>query len=214
MDLTKNIGAKVYKQFSGKVKEAEDGMLMALVNSGEEDRHGDVLDMKGLDTKKYMTNPILAYAHDYSMPSVGRTEKLVKTKDGKLKALFRFATDITDYALPRILDELYRKQYQFAFSIGFIPKEVEGNVYTKAEMIEFSPVLIGADDKALLLAMQKGLDLGEKKLMPEYENLIKKIHDLEGQIQEMSRPMAKKRAVMDLVAINSVIEKRLGGGDQ
>jgi HK97 family phage major capsid protein len=140
----------IYKQFNVVVEAVDDKKLRCIVNSGKEDRHGEVLDIRGLDIKKYMENPVLAYSHDYQKMSVGRTEKLTKTHDGQLISEFVFATDVDGYDLPKILDQLYRKKYQFAFSIGFIPFEMKGNIYTKSEMIEFSPVLIGADANALL----------------------------------------------------------------
>lgn len=173
--LKKNIGKKVIEKFETVIEELEDGLLRAIVNSGKEDRHGEVLEMDGLDTKSYMKNPILANAHDYSKPSVGVTKRLMK-KDGQLVADFKFATDVDHYDEPKILDGLYRKGYQFAFSIGFIPHEVEGNRYTKSTMVEFSPVLIPADGNALLLAKQKGLD---KEILEAYNyssmNEIQKI---------------------------------------
>ena len=156
MKIKKIENAKpVYKQFDVKIKVVDNEILQAIVNSGQEDRHGEILDMRGLDVKTYMSNPILADAHDHSAMSVGVTKKLTKSHDGKLIADFKFATDIDGYDKPKILDQLYRKGYQFAFSIGFIPFEMRGNVYTKSQMIEFSPVLIGADAQALLKSLQK-----------------------------------------------------------
>lgn len=154
--LTKKIGQKVHTQMDAVIKENGDGSLRAIVNSGKEDRHGEVLDIKGLDIKEYMKNPILAYSHDYSHPSVGKTIKLTKKESGQLEADFKFATDIDGYEIPKILDQLYRKGYQFAFSIGFIPQEIEGNRYTKSTMIEFSPVLVPADANALLQKKEFG----------------------------------------------------------
>jgi HK97 family phage major capsid protein len=158
--LKENIGKVVRMEFSvEKVKELSNGLLRAVISSETEDRHGEKINMQGMDLKKYMTNPIMAPFHQYDAVSVGRTHKLTKTKDGKLIADFEFATDIEGYQLPKILDQAYRKMYQFAFSIGFIPKDVDGNEYTKAEMIEFSPVLIGANDEALLLSFAKAKGL-------------------------------------------------------
>lgn len=143
----------VHKQFNVEVKEVG-GKLQCIVNGGSQDRHGEILSIAGLDIKRYMTNPVIALSHDYSLMSVGRTDKLTKTRDGQLIADFVFATDVDGYETPKILDQLYRKKYQFAFSIGFIPIEMSDNTYTKAEMIEFSCVLIGADSQALLKSLQ------------------------------------------------------------
>lgn len=166
--LQKKIGEKLHLKLDTEIKQNADGSLRAIVNSGKEDRHGEVLNINGLDIKEYMKNPILANAHDYSKPSVGRTLKLTKPKDGQLIADFKFATDVDGYDEPKILDQLYRKGYQFAFSIGFIPQEVDGNTYTKSTMIEFSPVLIPADGNALLLAKKLGID---KEISKTYNNV-------------------------------------------
>jgi len=168
--LKSNIGKIVHLQFNvEKIKELSGGLLRAVISSETDDRHGEKINMGGMDLKKYMTNPVMAPFHNYDQVSVGRTHKLTKTKDGKLIAEFEFATDIEGYALPKILDQAYRKGYQFAFSIGFIPKDVDGNEYTKAEMIEFSPVLIGANDEALLLNFAKA-----KGLLPDNSSNNKK----------------------------------------
>lgn len=170
LEVVKDSDQKIiHKQFNVTIEAIDDKKLRAIVNSGQEDRHGEILDMKGLDIKKYMTNPVIAYSHDYQKMSVGRTEKLTKTHDGQLVADFTFATDVDGYDIPKILDQLYRKKYQFAFSIGFIPFEMKGNLYTKSEMIEFSPVLIGADSQALL----KKLETATAKQVSPKINILK-----------------------------------------
>lgn len=178
--IKKGVDMIIHKDFDVQIKALSNGRLEAVVNSGQKDRHGEILSISGLDIKRYMTNPILADGHDYRQPSVGRTVKLSK-KDGQLIAEFEFATDIEGYDKPKILDALYRKGYQFAFSIGFIPKEIgnDGITYTKAEMIEFSPVLIGADAMALLkskeLLKSKGIDIDNSS---RYDKSMSKKFDL------------------------------------
>ena len=155
-EMKENIGKTIMRQFSSIVKDLGSGMMEAIVSSEALDRHGEIISMKGLDVKEYMKNPVVVDGHDYSMPSVGRTHKLTKTSDGKLVAKFEWAKDISERA--KLLYNLYKDKFQFAFSIGFIPEEVDGNTYTKSTMIEFSPVLIPANPEALLLAKKKGLD--------------------------------------------------------
>lgn len=180
----------IYKQFNCTVKAVDKTHLQAIVNSGQQDRHGTILDMAGLDIKRYMTNPVLAYSHDYSKMSVGRTEKLTKTRDGQLIADFVFATDVDGYDTPKILDQLYRKKYQFAFSIGFIAKEMADNRYTKSEMIEFSPVLIGADSQALLKSLQHD---------QKSDIFIQKGITLKKVIKDSKKPMKVKRLKLSTV---------------
>lgn len=172
----------IVRSFASVVKDLGNGIMEAIISSEALDRHGEKIDMKGMSIKEYMKNPILADAHNYDNPSVGRTHKLTKTKDGKLIAKFEFAKDISDKA--KLLYDLYSDGFQFAFSIGFMAEEVDGNTYTKSTMLEFSPVLVPANAEALLLAKKKGLDKEDlviyiKNDMYKLEDILKKeIKDL------------------------------------
>jgi len=139
------------------VKQAKDlgeGIIEAVVASEKEDRHGEILELKGLDTSKYMQNPVVLWAHDYSKPPIGKTISFRK-KDGKLIAKVQFAIDEDSFA--HKIYKLYKGGFMKAFSIGFIPKEMEENRFIKAEMIEHSSVPIPANDEALALAISKGI---------------------------------------------------------
>jgi len=137
-----------------KAKDLGDGIIEAIVATESEDRHGEILELKGLDTSKYMKNPVVLWAHDYSQPPIGKTLTL-KKKDGKLIAKVKFAIDEDSFA--HKIYKLYKGGYMKAFSIGFIPKEIDDNRYTKAEMIEHSSVPIPANSEALALAISKGI---------------------------------------------------------
>lgn len=154
------------RSFVTTVKDLGEGMMEAVVSSEALDRHGEQISMKGMNLKEYMKNPILADGHDYSKSSVGRTHKLTKTADGKLIAKFEWAKDITERA--NELYKLYKSGFQFAFSIGFIAQEMDGNTFTRSTMLEFSPVLIPANAEALLMSKQKGLDT---QIFINYNNL-------------------------------------------
>jgi HK97 family phage major capsid protein len=175
------IGQSVIRSFSAEVKDLGNGVMEAIISSEALDRHGERIDMKGMDVKKYMKNPIMAAFHDYWKPSVGRTLKLTKMTDGKLVAKFEWAKDQNPEA--KILYDLYKDGFQFAFSIGFMAFEIDGNTFTKTEMLEFSPVLVPANAEALILAKQKGIDSRQMlshnvKDMNLKEILAKKLEDL------------------------------------
>jgi len=137
-----------------KAKDLGEGIIEAIVASDSQDRHGEILDLKGLDTSKYMQNPVVLWAHDYSQPPIGRTLSLRKS-EGKLIAKIQFAINEDSFA--HKIYKLYKGGFMKAFSIGFIPKEMDGDTYTKAEMIEHSSVPVPANPEALALAVSKGL---------------------------------------------------------
>src|SRR3972149_1500964 len=148
---------EVKAQFKAVIKDEGEGVIEAIIASDTEDRHGEILDIKGLNIKNYMKNPIVAWGHNYDEPPIAKATKLTKTKDGKLVAKMAFATDI--YEKAKTVYELYKGGFMKAFSIGFIPQEMDGNKYVKSEMIEFSAVLVPANPDALMLAKKKGLDI-------------------------------------------------------
>lgn len=142
--------------FNVEIKSLGERMFEAVISTEGLDRHGEQIDMKGMNIKEYMRNPILADGHDYSKSSVGRTHKLTKKADGSLIALSEWAT--TERGLE--LNKLYSEGFQFAFSVGFMANEMNGNTFTKSTLLEFSPVLIGANPDALMLSKKKALDKG------------------------------------------------------
>lgn len=152
------------------VKDIGEGMLDAIVASNSVDRHGEVLDIKGLDISKYKENPVVAWAHNYEEPPIAKALSIRKTSDGKLVSRMQFAIDI--YPFANQIYKLYKYGFMKAFSIGFIPLEINDNVYTKSEMLEYSAVLLPANPDALALSQMKklGIDLelvkrgGEKNM--------------------------------------------------
>ena len=149
----------IYKIFNAKVKDLGEGKLEAIVSTNDVDRSGEVVDIEGIDIKNYEKNPVVMWAHDYSLPPIGKTLSLTKEKIGKkmvLKTEMEFATGISDLA--REVYNLYKGGFMSAFSIGFIPLDEEGNTYTKSELLEYSAVPIPANPNALLLAKAKGID--------------------------------------------------------
>jgi HK97 family phage major capsid protein/HK97 family phage prohead protease len=136
------------------VKNLGEGLLEAVVASNRRDRHGEILDIQGLNISEYKKDPVVLWAHDYTQPPIGRAESIKKVGD-KLITKIKFAINESEFA--RKIYALYKGKFLNAFSIGFIPLEIDGDTYTKSEMIEFSSVPIPANPDALALAMSKGI---------------------------------------------------------
>lgn len=186
----------IRKAFPMEAKALGEGEVEAIVASEALDRHGEIVDIKGLDIKNYMKNPVVAWGHNYNEPAIGKTTKLVKTADGKLIATMKFA--VSEYEKARVVYNLIKGGYLNAFSIGFIPYEMDGNRYTKSEMIEFSSVLVPANAEALVLAKSKGIDtdiLSSYDLAMKYDLskiLEKSVEDLTvGEVKFLKENVAK-----------------------
>jgi len=120
------------------------------------DRQGDSVDQTGWELKNFNKNPVLLWAHDYSALPIGKVVSAQVVK-GKLVADFIFATAEANPVAQQI-KKLYEEGIVNASSVGFIPLEREGNIITRAELLELSLVPVPANQEALRLAVSKGFD--------------------------------------------------------
>ncbi len=146
------------------------GTFDVIISTMDVDRHGESVDVNGWDLTHYKTNGVVLWAHDYGGLPIGVCTAIA-TQDGKLRAQGKFVPgDANPFA------QQVRKLYDFgavkATSVGFIAEETNGNVITKAELLEFSFVPVPANPYCLTLEkagwnvgelVTKGLLLAEKK---------------------------------------------------
>lgn len=161
-----------------KTKDLGHGIVEVIVSTNTKDRHGEILDIKGLDTKKY--SGVVFVNHNYESLPVGKSLGLKKTADGKLISKTQFAVD--EYDVAGTVYKLVKGGYMPDVSIGFIPKEFDPDTdtWTKSEMIEYSHVGIGANPEAKVIkGLDKiGMDMDEfKAQVKSYHEQIKSLDD-------------------------------------
>jgi HK97 family phage prohead protease len=169
-DELKSIGAELAAEIVERFQSAEVRKLLAdtkaaadaatgtfevVITTENLDRYQEVIKLDGWDLTHYLNNPVVLWGHDHNQP-IGMATS-VEVVDGKMVAKGKFAP--TDKA------QEVRKLYDFgiirATSVGFLEKEREGNLITKAELLEFSFVSVPANPYALSLAMEKELSVNE-----------------------------------------------------
>jgi len=154
---------KIIKRvFTSEVKGVDDKehTITAYISTSARDRHNESLDPAGVDLSHYKKNPIVLWAHDYTLPPIGKSLWVKRDGEGIL-AKVKFAS--TEFA--QEIFQLYKEGFMKAFSVGFIPKEMEEGdgkktpriTYKKWEMLEYSAVPVPANPEALTLAIQKGI---------------------------------------------------------
>jgi HK97 family phage prohead protease len=166
---------KVFKKvFTSELKSIDEKemTLTAYVSTGARDRMNESLDPAGVDLTNYRKNPVVLWAHDYSLPPIGKAEWVKRDKSGVLSKV-KFAST----AFAQEIFQLYKEGFLKAFSVGFVPTKTEDGdgqkeprrTYRKWEMLEFSAVPVPANPEALSLAMQKGILKSDslKSLMQE-----------------------------------------------
>lgn len=137
------------------LSDSETGTFEVVITTENLDRYQEVIKLDGWDLAHYRNNPIVLWGHDHNQP-IGMATS-VEIVDGKMIAKGKFA--------PTPKAQEVRQLYDFgiikATSVGFIEKEREGNLITKAELLEFSFVSVPANPYALSLAMEKELSVNE-----------------------------------------------------
>jgi len=108
------------------------------------DRAGEMIKADGWDFGPYMKSPVVLWGHDYKGLPIGMTLRLVQ-EGAETIAEGVFAP--TEFA--QECRKLYDMGMLRASSVGFIPKEMEGNIITKAELLEWSFVAVPCNAEAL-----------------------------------------------------------------
>ena len=138
-------------------KPVGEGTFEVIATNEAVDRDGEVLKVSGWSFVNFMKNPILLFGHNYwEMETIIGAVTEIEIVDGNVVARGVFAR--TEEG--QIARQLYDDGILKTVSVGFIPLERQGNVITKAELLELSFVPVPSNPQAL--SLQKSL---EKKML-------------------------------------------------
>lgn len=133
--------------------EKKRGKLIAVASTGEKDRMGDMVDVKGWVLGNFRKNPVIQFAHNYTVPPIGTAEN-IKIVGNKLifEPVFHTITQ-----LAREIKQMYEAEPPImrAFSVGFIPlkmDDVDSHKILKQELLEISSVPVPALASALTIS--------------------------------------------------------------
>jgi uncharacterized protein len=162
------------------VGEPEERILRFIGSDETPDRDGDVISIDGWELGNYLKNPVFLWAHDYSIPPVGKAID-VFIKNGKLIFDIQFP-EKGIYPFADLVYNLYKGGFLNATSVGFIGKEYEerddeavndtpawrrGVKFTRQELLELSAVPVPSNPSALQQAKSLGAVTDD-----EYQSLM------------------------------------------
>lgn len=154
------------KQFG----EPEDRTLRFIGSDETPDRDGDVISVDGWDVNNYVKNPVFLWAHDYSIPPVGKATNVYRDS-GKLLFDIKFP-DTGIYPFADLVYNLYKGGFLNATSVGFIGREAiarddeavkdlpewrRGVKFQRQELLELSAVPIPSNPAAIQQAKSLGV---------------------------------------------------------
>lgn len=189
------------------VGDPEERILEFIGSTAVVDRYGDIIEVAGWDLANYKNNPIFLWAHNSSLPPLGRAVSVKKTADA-LVFQIKFASR-EEYGgewpaiapSPETIYNLYLNGYLRATSVGFSYIEREpiidpkndgrqtGWRFLKQELYELSAVPVPANPEALMLAVQKGiLTQAEADAFPEEAPVPPPVSDLDQRLARLGLP--------------------------
>lgn len=172
--------------------------MVAIASTAVEDRHGEKVLVEGWDMKNFNANPIMLWAHDHSIPAIGRAGNIRTVGKGDTAQLVfepKFH-DITPEA--KAIKQMFEEGILNSFSVGFKPLEADGNTFTKQELLEISAVNVPANPEARVMAFKSLQSAGfEKSVIDnvigvidepdaikhnDIEQVTKRLDDLEAEV--------------------------------
>lgn len=132
----------------------EERILRFIGSSEDKDRDGDIILSSGWDLTNYKKNPVFLWAHDYSIPPIGRALRVEVERDKLV-----FDVEFPQKGIHSLADtvyELYKDGFMNATSVGFIGKEKHGDKFIKQELLELSAVPVPSNPMALQQAKSLG----------------------------------------------------------
>lgn len=135
---------------------------LAIASTAVLDRQDEIIDQKGWVLDNFKNNNPLLWSHNSYEPLIGNCKNArVEKVNGKYALVFE--PDFHEETeLARAVKALYEQGRLKTFSVGFKPLDMDGNIYTKQELLEISAVNVPANPEAQMLAYrslsQKGFD--------------------------------------------------------
>lgn len=146
----------IYIKSTIKISAKENGFKF-VASSEAVDRHGEVIKQDGWLLERYKSNPVILWGHDHYKLPIGKAENVYVDTENRLIVEGIFASKDAN-PLADNVRALYNEGMINTVSVGFIPLEMNGNIITKAELLEISLVTVPANPEAVSLMKSKGFD--------------------------------------------------------
>lgn len=173
----------------------EERTLRMVGSTGEIDRMGDIIDVKGWKLTNYRKNPVILFGHDTWIPAVARAKE-VKKEDDKLTFLIEFPPEGVNDLSDKLFN-LYKLKIMRASSVGFLPLKYEwiedekghlrGIHFIEQELLELSLVNVPAHPAALAMSLYgKGINpqFAAMKIGIDVEKMQEALEPLKNAIEE------------------------------
>ena len=160
--------------------EEEETVSWFRASTADIDRHGTIVEPKGIDTSNFSNNPVFMWGHDaYGGDSPPEMENVLgRVVDFKKSdEAFDIGVEWASHDRAKMAKDLVRAGFLSGVSVGFIPdpeamttRAVDGAevpVYTKTELVEVSLVPIPSNPSAIAIMRSLKLPIFSQHSPPD-----------------------------------------------
>lgn len=197
-DKAKKAFAKTAEELKTKAKKDNRKTFEVIISTNEQDRHGDIVDQKGLDTTNYWKNPVVLLNHAYHELPIGIAKSIeTREQNGRVETVAKgyFASGDANPKAEQVA-RLYEAGIITATSIGFIPLEWEGDVIKSSELLEFSFVGVPANPSAVSLRTLEDIGVSAA-LVKELGFEVKKGEEVDNETDDEPKEEEKEEEKAD-----------------
>lgn len=207
------------------IKESDDKerTITAIGSKETVDRDGDILMIKGVNTKNYKKNSVVLLNHNYHDFPIGKAVgKKVWVDGDELKFKIQFASEEENPKAEQAY-KLFKGGYLNAFSLGFIPnyekteypekhKKGARRIFHEAELLEISAVSVPANQDALRAGINKAWDDGilDGEELNEWKDVINNQPEEEKEFETeiVKNITVKEELTEELTKLKKIITKK------
>jgi len=148
------------------IERTEKGMT-AIASTSVVDRQGESISVGGWDLRNFKKNPVLLWSHNHDEVAIGKAKGIKVVGTGKSAQLVFEPVFHDKTPLAAAIKSLFEGDDTIepvlnSFSVGFRPIDVDGNTYTKQELLEISAVNVPANPEARVMAYKSLKKAGVK----------------------------------------------------
>lgn len=159
-ELAKKILEKISKS---NVKEIKgEGNFEVVATTETLDRYDEVILTSAWSFENFLKNPVVLLSHDYHQLPIGAVTDVVADEESKRVVVKGVFANTEEGQTAR---RLYEDGMLTTMSVGYIAHERNGNIITKAELLEVSFVSVPANPDAI--ALRRVVDFATKLLLPQ-----------------------------------------------
>lgn len=194
------------------IEKADDTDFEAIASTAAVDRTNEIIQVDGWDLKNFKKNPVLLWAHNHDEMAVGSASKIWVEGTGK-SAKLMIKGKIHDYTeKSRALKQLVKDGIIKTMSVGFKPIDMDGNTYTKQELLEVSFVNVPANQEAIITAYKSLKDAGfANKTIAELGvpvGVLETLESVQKDVQELKETLVKAQQTVNPVGRSTSVTKQ------